>query len=117
MHYLAKGDPYFTLEQLSGATVPVWDVIISEKYKKTLRSRIERVVDNACQNEFIDSFHRAKDVSRRKNTPTWRITYNPSKLPFDKRSREYQRLETMQREFIEALRTGKRKPQQLMFPL
>jgi hypothetical protein len=113
VEYMCRGDPRFTLPQVATDCVPVWEVVMSRRYKKELRTKIKQVIDDAARHEFQDYFERDRSVKERTHTPTWRITYNPNNLPFDKRSREYRKLSTRQRDFVEALRTGKRKPLQL----
>lgn len=113
VEYMCRGAPRFTLEQVATDCVPVWQVVMAPGYKKELRTRIEQVIDDAARHEFRDYFERDQSVKGRIHTPAWKITYNPNNLPFDKRSREYRKLSTRQRDFVEALRTGKRTPLQL----
>lgn len=117
VQYMRRGEPRVTLDQVTTDCVPVWRVVMAPGYKKELRIRIQQVIDDAARNEFREYLKRDRRVKERTHTPTWRLTYNPHELPFDKRSREYRKLITRQQDFVEALRTGKRKPIQLSLDL
>ena len=113
VEYMCRGAPRFTLKQVATDCMPVWQAVMAPGYKKELRTKIEQVIDDAARHEFRGHFKRHRSVKKRTHTPTWQITYNPNDLPFDKRSREYRKLSTLQRDFVEALRTGERSPLQL----
>ena len=113
VEYMCRGTPRFTLEQVANDCVPVWEVVMAMEYKRELKIRIKQVIDDAARHEFQDYFRPNRTVRERIHSPTWDITYNPSDLPFDRRSREYKKLATRQRDFVEALRTGNRTPLQL----
>lgn len=105
--YISKGIPSFSLDQLAADVMPVWDTILSPNYKKPLKTRIRQIVNSACDFEFIAYLKRDKREERI-NIPSWKIVYNASILPFDKRSQDYKKLANLHSQFIDALRTGKR---------
>jgi hypothetical protein len=113
IEYMCRGAPRFTLEQVANDCVPVWQVVMAPGYKRELKVKMKQVIDDATRHEFQGYFRLDHKTMGRTHSPTWQITYNPNDLPFDKRSREYRKLATRQRDFIEALKTGKRKPVQL----
>jgi hypothetical protein len=113
IEYMCRGAPRFTLEQVASDCVPVWQIAMAPEYKRDLKFKVGQVIDDAAEHEFRGYFRRDRPTAGRTHSPTWQILYNPNDLPFDKRSREYRKLTTRQREFVEALKTGKRQPLQL----
>ena len=117
VRYMTDGLPRFTLDQLAKDTVPVWDALLSDDYQRNLKVKIQQVVHDASRHEFAQYIRRDQPAAAKRGGPTWDITYNPTSLPFDKRTREFQKLKTLQADLIEALRTNKRNPLQLSLGL
>jgi len=112
---MAQREPRINLEMVAEDVVPQWRVI-DDKYRKDLRSKIFEVLRQASLYEFSDYLNYNKDL-KQKFGPTWDITSNPLDLRTDKRHTAYKKLETLQRRFLEALRTGRRAEEQLaLFP-
>ena len=112
IEYMFKRIPIFLLEQLANDRMPLWN-IMDPGYKGDLRRKIQCILEDAERHEFQGYFSRNRSVESRTHSPTWQILHQPSSMKFDKRSREYRKLITRHRRFINALRTGKRQPLQL----
>jgi hypothetical protein len=110
--YMAHAESMFTLDQLGADCTPLWPSLSAE-YRRTLATRIRRIVEEATAHEFRPYLRRDRNAEARTHSPTWQITYNPRARVFDKRSGEYRRIKTLAEAFIEALRTGKLNPDQL----
>jgi len=115
IHYMASADSMFTIDHLGADCTPLWHLSLSPGYRRTLSERIKRVIEEAAAHEFKAYLRRDRNAEARTHSPTWQIIYNPRKQVFDKRSADYRRLKSLAEDFIEALRTGKRNPDQLMF--
>jgi hypothetical protein len=117
VHYMASADSMFTIDNLGADCTPLWKVYLSSDYRRTLSLKIQRVVEEAADHEFNAYLRRDRGAEGRSHSPTWQIVYNPRKQTFDKRSGDYRKLRSLAEEFIEALRTGKRNPDQLTLDL
>jgi hypothetical protein len=110
--YMITGEPSFSLDQLARDSMSIWNVVLAPFYKGELRNRIKRIVNAASDFEFRGYFQKDKKITHHIDSAVWKITYDATKLPFDKRSQESRKLKTLQTEFIHALQTGERKPHQ-----
>lgn len=113
--YMTRGEPRFILEKLLDDCAPVCKSVLAPSYRHDLATKVQHVINEASRHEFKGFFKRDKKSESRTHSATWEIKYNPMALLFDKRSVEFRKLQRLQAQFINALRTGKRNPSQLSF--
>lgn len=114
LEHMMRREPRINAEMVAEVIVPQWDVI-DDKCKKDLRRTIYEVIRQAAQYEFKDYLKYNKDL-KHKFGPTWEITSNPLDLRTDKRHTAWKKLQTLQRNFLEALRTGRKAEEQADLP-
>lgn len=114
--YMLERRPRVLLAALAQDTVETW-TIMGRAHQDRLRSKIKVVLRQASGHEFRKYLRYNRAASSRTRTAVWDIANNPLDLTLDRRSREFRHLQRQQERFIEALRTGKRPPEQLELDL
>lgn len=116
LEYMVRREPRISLDDIACDVVPTWK-ILGQNCQREMRARIAEVIRQAEQHEFRDYLRYNRDM-RGNYGQTWEITNNPRDLRADKRYAAWRKLQTLQKEFLEALRTGRRlEPQEnLPFP-
>jgi hypothetical protein len=116
LEYMVRREPRISLDDIAREVVPTWK-ILGQNCQKEMKAKIAEVIRQAEQHEFRDYLRYNRDM-RGSLGQTWEITNTPRDLRDDKRYTAWRKLETLQKEFLEALRKGRRLTQQedLQFP-
>jgi hypothetical protein len=101
LEYMFRRTPRFSLDQLTRDLFPTW-TIISPRFQKELRNSIRNVLNQASRNEFRHHLKWNRQIQ------VWEISKNPLDLRADKRHAAWKKMQNLQKQFITALRTGKR---------
>ena len=115
LEYMVRREPRISLDNIARDVVPTW-TILGQGYRSEMKTKIAEVIRQAEQYEFRDYLRYNRDMLGSFGH-TWEITNNPRDLR-DKRHTAWRKLQSLQRNFLEALRTGRRiEPQgELPFP-
>jgi len=95
------------LEDACHQLITGWTRIAPDK-KPQFRQKIALIFNEACKNEFRRFLQRTPGLKTGTRTQTWQIRNNPLDMSSHRRSREFKKLKSLQRQFIDALRTGRR---------
>jgi len=111
VEYMCKRETRVLLTRTASDVIPACWNSLSSDYQNQLKRKVHGVIKEASQYEFSDYLSLNKAARAVTHTVTWDITRNPMSLSMNKRTSDFKRLQRLQAELIEALRTGKRQPQ------
>ena len=93
-------------------TVHCWNVL-SPEYQRRLRTKLCDTLDRACQKQFEPYIRRNRVHGARERLGRhWDIIENPIAGSSDKRAKEWKKLGSLYKQFVEFLRTGREMPEQ-----
>lgn len=98
-------------------TIHCWNVL-SREYQGRLRTKLCDTLDRACQQQFEAYIRRNRERGARERLGHhWDIIDNPIAGSSDKRAKEWKKLGSLYKQFVEFLRTGSNVPEQQVFNL
>jgi len=93
-------------------TILCWKVL-SRDYQGRLRTKLCDTLDRACQKQFEPYIRRNRDRGAGERLGRhWDIINNPIAGSSDKRQKEWKKLGSLYKQFVEFLRTGRNVPEQ-----
>jgi hypothetical protein len=113
---MVNREPRISLDDIARDIVPMWrGNVLGRSYKREMRAKIGEVLRQAEQCEFRD-YLRYNRAMKGKPGHTWDIINIPRDLREDRRYTAWKKLQTLQKEFLEALKAGRRAEQQEDLP-
>lgn len=103
---MAARKPNLFLEEMCNDLIPVWNML-GPQNKTEYRNKINHIVSTAAGHDFRRYLEKNITLKGRANTKVWDIKNNPLDMSSMKRSREFKKLENLQKNFIAALKNGR----------
>jgi hypothetical protein len=114
LQLMHEGETVLLLDAILPAVVDVWSHI-SPQDQRTLREKVERVITRAADGHFKPYLKRNRAYEAQSKGKGWDIENSPLNMSSSKRGQEFRRLQKLQKEFVEELRSGRTGPQPDLF--
>lgn len=108
------GETVLLLDAILPAVIEVWSHI-SVQDQKTLRAKVESIITRAADGHFKPYLKRNRKYEAQSKGKGWDIENSPLNMSSTKRGQEFRRLQKLQKEFVEELRSGRTGPQWDLF--
>jgi hypothetical protein len=111
LELMGKGEARILPRDLE-ETILCWNVL-SRDYQRQLRTKLCDTLDRACQRQFEPYIRRNRDRGAGERLGRhWDIIDNPIAGSSDRRAKEWKKLGSLYKQFVEFLRTGRNVPEQ-----
>ena len=106
LELMGKNSRYIFWNDIAKETFRCWD-IISESYKRELKTKIQRIMKQAADNEFREYFEYRRPDGQLKEV-AWEVLINPAYIVPDRRYAAWRKMYSAQAGFLESLKSGQR---------
>lgn len=111
LELMGNGEARILMRDLE-ETIPCWKVL-SGDYQGRLRAKLYEALDRACEGQFKNFIRRNREGGARERLGRhWDIINNPIAGSSDKRQKEWKKMVSLHKQFVEYLRTGRDVPEQ-----
>lgn len=111
IEYMHQNRAHFSISALASDVIRMWDMFFPSE-RSRFKKQISNVVRLAARNQLKGYIVFDKTVKSRMPEDVWQIASNPLRKQLGKRSKEWQKLQRLGREFVHMLRTGEKFPVQ-----
>lgn len=108
------GETVLLLDAILPSVIDVWSHI-SARDQGTLRAKVESIISRAADGHFKPYLKRNRKYEAQSKGKGWDIENSPLSMSSSKRGREFRRLQKLQNEFVDELRSGRTGPQWDLF--